>query len=128
MNRRPALVIEGDSATRDDVYAILAESGFEVVVETDGRAGLDRYGRGSFSLVVVAAELRAMSGLDVLREIVRIAAHARVRPRVVVTTTNRFLEKSAMSAGASVVFHRPFTRSSFAMALRGLGVPELAVR
>ncbi len=66
---RKVLVVDGDSATRDDVRSAVAQDGYQVVEADTGAEGLRQVDALHPSLVLLEVTLPDASGFDVCREL-----------------------------------------------------------
>jgi nitrogen regulation protein NR(I) len=105
------LLVEDDSAIVTTLRRVLAEEGYEVVVETTGDGGLSRATTGSFDAVVTDLKLPGLNGLELVREL-----HA-ARPRLPILmmtahgTTETAIE--ATQSGAYDYLLKPFEMPEF---------------
>jgi len=65
-NGKKVLAIDDDAMARDIYKEILEDAGFEVVTESDGKAGIARFKAGKFDCVILDVYMPGMSGLDVI--------------------------------------------------------------
>jgi two-component system, NtrC family, response regulator len=100
------LLVEDDSAIVVTLCRVLAEDGYEVVVEHRGDAGLQRAKDSAFDAVITDLKLPGLSGLDLVREL-----HA-ARPRlpIVMITAHGTTETAieATQSGAYDYLVKPF--------------------
>jgi len=100
------LLVEDDPAIVSTLRHVLADDGYEVVVEKTGDAGLARAKAGSFDVVVTDLQLPGLNGLELVREL-----HA-TRPRLPILmmtahgTTETAIE--ATQSGAYDYVLKPF--------------------
>jgi nitrogen regulation protein NR(I) len=100
------LLVEDDSAIVTTLRRVLAEEGYEVVVEQTGNGGLARAKSDEFDVVVTDLKLPGISGLELVREL-----HA-ARPRLPILmmtahgTTETAIE--ATQSGAYDYLVKPF--------------------
>jgi two-component system response regulator VicR len=69
MGARKVLVVDGDSATRNDVRSAVAQDGYQVVEADTGAEGLRQVDALHPSLVLLEVTLPDASGFDVCREL-----------------------------------------------------------
>jgi two-component system OmpR family response regulator len=62
------LVIEDDEPIADLLARGLRLAGYEVAVETDGQAGLERWAQGGLAAVILDVMLPGANGLDIAAE------------------------------------------------------------
>jgi CheY-like chemotaxis protein len=67
------LIVEDDRVLRRACEVGLRKRGYEVVTATDGAEGLERALQGGYDLVLLDMLMPRMSGLDMLRELRRVA-------------------------------------------------------
>ncbi|HUR45628.1 MAG TPA: sigma-54 dependent transcriptional regulator [Candidatus Saccharimonadales bacterium] len=63
------LLIEDDAAIATTLQRILADEGYEVMLEPRGDAGLERARKGSFEVVITDLRLPGLNGLELVREL-----------------------------------------------------------
>jgi two-component system response regulator MtrA len=63
------LLVEDDPSIREVATLGLEQAGFRVTASGDGQEALDRFGRGSFDLVVLDVMLPSLDGLEVCKRI-----------------------------------------------------------
>ncbi len=102
------LVIDDESNIRMMLKLALVHVGHTVETAADGYEGLELYRDGSdWNLVLLDQRMPGLEGLEVLREIHRRAATARV---VMITAFGTIdLASEAMSLGATEFLRKPFT-------------------
>jgi DNA-binding response OmpR family regulator len=115
------LLVMVDRAPRillvDDEHAIqtllsypLRKDGYDVVQATDGRAALDRFGEGTYDLVVLDLMLPKLDGLEVCR---RIRARSTV-PIIMLTARAEEIDKVVgLEIGADDYITKPFSMREF---------------
>jgi DNA-binding response OmpR family regulator len=102
------LIIEDDPDTARSVEAGLMHDGFDVTIEGDGDAGLERISGGDFDLVLCGFMMPGLSGDEVVQ---RLRVHARTRNLPVVMLTSQAGVAQigrAMEAGADDYITKPF--------------------
>lgn len=122
------LVVDDEHNIRMMIRLVLRKEGHEVVEASDGPEGLEVFGDGSeFDLVLLDQRMPGMEGVEVLREIKKVRADARVIMITAFGTVDLALE--AAGAGAADFLRKPFTtevlRSAVASALDSTGAPTL---
>jgi CheY-like chemotaxis protein len=117
------LVIDDESNIRMMVRLALQQSGHTVEVAADGAEGLERFGTGAdWDLVLLDQRMPGMEGLDVLREIRKRNADARV---IMITAFGTIdLAVDAMKAGATDFLRKPFTLGTLRGAVQAVVTPE----
>jgi two-component system, OmpR family, response regulator MtrA len=65
------LLVEDDPSIREVATLGLEQAGFRVMASGDGQEALDRFGQGSFDLVVLDVMLPSLDGLEVCKRIRR---------------------------------------------------------
>ncbi len=100
------LVVEDEPSLAESVRYNLEREGFEVVVASDGRMGLDRFREDPPALVILDLMLPQLSGLDVCRAI---RAESDV-PIIIVTAKDAEADKVAgLELGADDYVTKPFS-------------------
>ena len=100
------LLVEDDPAIATTMRRVLADEGYEVVIETTGEGGLARGTNGSFDVVLTDLKLPGLNGLQLVRELH--PAHPRL-PILMMTahgTTETAIE--AIQSGAFDYIVKPF--------------------
>jgi nitrogen regulation protein NR(I) len=111
MSTTPAiLLIEDDSGIRDTVQRVLAEEGYEVVLEKRGDEGVARATRNEFNLVLTDLRLPGLSGLDLVRRLHTLQPRLPIILMTAFGTTETAIE--AMKAGAYDYILKPFSMPS----------------
>lgn len=87
------LVVDDDEFVCNSLKWLLLDEGYDVEVAIDGKSGLEIFGKRSFDLVLTDLMMPGVDGLDVLREVKRIAPFT----AVIILTGYGTLE-AAMSA------------------------------
>lgn len=100
------LVVEDEPSLAESVRYNLEREGYEVIVATDGRTGLDRFREDVPALVILDLMLPQLSGLDVCRAI---RAESDV-PVIIVTAKDAEADKVAgLELGADDYVTKPFS-------------------
>jgi two-component system response regulator RegX3 len=100
------LVVEDEPSLAESVRYNLEREGFEVIVASDGRTGLERFRADAPSLVILDLMLPQLSGLDVCRAI---RAESDV-PIIIVTAKDAEADKVAgLELGADDYVTKPFS-------------------
>jgi two-component system aerobic respiration control sensor histidine kinase ArcB len=105
------VLLAEDNATNQMVaLQMLRTLGASVTVCSDGVEALDRFGEGSFDLVIVDIEMPRMSGLDVIRTI-RARGDEKARVPIVALTAYAMREhrERIAAAGANGLISKPVT-------------------
>ena len=68
-SRKRVLVVEDNRLNQELVVGYLEDSEFEVTLATDGRIGVDLYGRESFDVVLMDWQMPEMDGIEATRAI-----------------------------------------------------------
>ncbi|WP_214759778.1 response regulator transcription factor [Exiguobacterium sp. s129] len=100
------LVVEDDSKIARLLELELKHAGYEVVVATDGRSGLERAVANEIDLVLLDIMLPQMSGLEVVR---RLKEERPLLPVLMVTARgDRYDKVSGLDLGADDYITKPF--------------------
>lgn len=100
------LVVEDDSKIARLLELELKHAGYEVVVATDGRSGLERAVADEIDLVLLDIMLPQMSGLEVVR---RLKEERPLLPVLMVTARgDRYDKVSGLDLGADDYITKPF--------------------
>jgi two-component system, chemotaxis family, chemotaxis protein CheY len=75
---RCVLVIDDDDAVRDSCIEILRALGFDVIAAKNGRQGVAAYREARPAVVLTDLLLPNMDGIEIIREIRRIAPEAKI--------------------------------------------------
>ena len=110
-NAGKILLIEDDAGIVMTLRRVLAEEGFEVVVETRGEAGLNRARQDGFDVVITDWKLPGLSGLDIVREL----HSAKARLPIILITAHGTFETAieATKSGAFDYLLKPFEMPEF---------------
>ena len=104
--RTRILVVEDEPSLAESVRYNLEREGFEVIVASDGRTGLERFREDLPALVILDLMLPQLSGLDVCRAI---RAESDV-PIIIVTAKDAEADKVAgLELGADDYVTKPFS-------------------
>ena len=103
---RATRVLVIDAPSLDTPTYLPGEFGYEVDTVSTGQAGIDRFGRVAFDVVLTELRLPDMSGFEILERLLAIDADARV---IFVTDHGSVrLAVDAVKAGAFYVVQKPF--------------------
>jgi putative nucleotidyltransferase with HDIG domain len=103
------LLIDSDPTHRRLISHMLADSGFEVIVATDGRQGLKYFHAQPVDLVVVDRDLPDISGLDLCSRIRSLEDEASVPVLVSGIGDRAESTRKAFDAGAQDYLHKPMS-------------------
>jgi two-component system response regulator CpxR len=67
--KKKLLLIDDDVELCEEISDILRDEGFDVEMIHDGKAGLERAGKGAYDLILLDLKIPSMNGMDVLRNI-----------------------------------------------------------
>ena len=112
------MVVDDSATVRQEVAAVLAPEGFEMVEAIDGEDGLKKLGEREISLVLCDVNMPKLNGLDLLA-----AANAAgfAVPFVMLTTEGQpELIAKAKSLGAKGWIVKPFKSDLLVMAVKKL--------
>jgi len=100
------LVVEDESKIARFIQLELEYEGYEVVVSSDGRAGLEAYNKEKFDLILLDLMLPRMSGIEVCR---RIRQNDDVTPVIMLTAKDDVTDKvMGLDMGADDYMTKPF--------------------
>jgi two-component system chemotaxis response regulator CheY len=102
------LLVDDSGLARRSVRHILETAGYDIVEAEDGMSALERYFIEKPNLVLLDLVMRGMSGLDVLKKLQEMDAHARVV--VVSADIQDSSRQMAESGGASGFITKPVDR------------------
>src|SRR5260370_10748594 len=109
---RKVLVVDGDSATREDVRSAVAQDGYQVIEADTGAEGLRQVDALRPNLVLLEVTLPDASGFDVCRELRRKDA---VVPVIMMSSrSDEFYAVVALEIGADVYLFKPLRLRSLA--------------
>jgi len=104
------LLVDDEHAIQTLLSYPLRKDGYEVVQATDGRAALERFGEGSYDLVVLDLMLPKLDGLEVCR---RIRARSTV-PIIMLTARAEEIDTVVgLELGADDYITKPFSMREF---------------
>ncbi|MCL2670058.1 MAG: sigma-54 dependent transcriptional regulator [Syntrophaceae bacterium] len=101
------LIIDDDQTMRLALQESLASCGYHVVAAEDGEEGVELFQRRAFDLVITDMKMPGMTGIEVLRDVKKLAPEI---PVILVTaygTVNTAVE--AMKEGAAEFIMKPFS-------------------
>jgi nitrogen regulation protein NR(I) len=100
------LLVEDDSAIVTTLCRLLADEGYEVIVETNGATGLTRARDDTFDVVITDLKLPGLNGLELVREL----HTARPRLPILMMTAHGTTETAieATQSGAYEYLVKPF--------------------
>jgi two-component system phosphate regulon response regulator PhoB len=114
------LVVEDEAAIREMVQFTLARAGFELVEAADGAAARERLAAGGIELVLLDWMLPGESGLDLLAQIKRDPATARL-PVIMLTARAESGDKvSGLETGADDYITKPFSPAELTARIRAV--------
>ncbi len=116
---RRILVVEDTQFFRQLIKSHLESAGYEVVVATNGREGLDRLADASFDLVVSDIEMPVMDGLEFARR-VREEPHFASLPLLAVTTLSGEENRNRATACGFDAYEIKLDRLSFLTCVKAL--------
>lgn len=100
------LVVEDESKIARFIQLELEYEGYEVVIATDGRQGLEKYQEGKFDLILLDLMLPRMSGIEVCR---RIRQNDELTPVIMLTAKDDVSDKvMGLDMGADDYMTKPF--------------------
>jgi two-component system, OmpR family, response regulator len=104
------LLVDDEQSLQTLLSFPLRKEGYEVVQAVDGRQALDRFGEGSFDLVVLDLMLPRVDGLEVCR---RLRTHSDV-PIIMLTAKSEEVDKVVgLEIGADDYITKPFSLREF---------------
>jgi two-component system phosphate regulon response regulator PhoB len=114
------LVVEDEAAIREMVQFTLARAGFELIEAADGAAARERLAAGGIELVLLDWMLPGESGLDLLAQIKRDPATARL-PVIMLTARAESGDKVAgLESGADDYITKPFSPAELTARIRAV--------
>ncbi len=122
-NRSPdgarILVADDDAITRQLAERVLAQSGYEVAVATNGREVLDRLSRDLYGLVLMDIAMPGMDGLATTRHIRALEGPNRDVPILAVTgLSDEETHRRIAAAGIDAVLVKPIALDALRAAVR----------
>lgn len=107
------LVVEDNPSVSGFIGALLEELGCRHDVETDGKQALRRIQKDKPALVVLDMRLPGLDGLQVVRELRRSRATARIPIIGVTGYTHAMTRRDALGVGCDAFFEKPFELKEF---------------
>ena len=112
------LVVEDEARARESLARSLGESGFTVVVEADGEAGLARAKEGGFDLLVLDVMLPGLDGFTLLQEA---RAAGMTAPVIFLTAKDALTDRlRGLEAGGGDYLVKPFSFSELLVRIQNL--------
>lgn len=109
------LFIDDDRGGREVALFNLRKEGYDVTAASDGREGLALFSAGRYDLVVTDVRMPGISGIEVLKEVHRLAPDV---PVLVITAFGSVeTAVEAMKAGAYDFIGKPFHRDQLLLAV-----------
>jgi len=114
------LVVDDDPANCELLASLLQDSGYEVVVASDGRRSLDEFARTRPDLVLLDVQMPVVNGFEVCRRL-KCNPESRLVPVVLVTGLAASEDRvRGLEAGADDFLIKPIDRSELLARVRSL--------
>ena len=114
------LIVDDAAFMRISIKNMLTKNGYEVVGEAEnGKIGVEKYKELSPDIVTMDITMPEMSGLDALREIIKINPKAQVM--MVSAMGQEAMVRDAIVSGAKGFIVKPFKEDGIISAIRKLG-------
>ncbi len=110
------LVADDDPAVRESLERTLKREGYQVVVASDGQAGLEQLRAGGVDLVLADLKMPGLSGLELLRAVKTVAPDVDVIMLTAFGTVEEAVQ--AMKDGAYDFLTKPFQRAQLIRLIR----------
>jgi two-component system response regulator HydG len=110
------LVADDDPAVRESLERTLKREGYQVVVASDGQAGLEQLKAGGVDLVLADLKMPGLSGLDLLKAAKTVAPDVDVIMLTAFGTVEEAVQ--AMKDGAYDFLTKPFQRAQLIRLIR----------
>jgi DNA-binding NtrC family response regulator len=124
MNKFKILIVEDDVLMQRMLKDSLSENGFSVAIASDGRAGLTKFQKTSFDLILLDIKLPKMNGVELLKRIKEISDESIVIMMTAFGDVETAVE--AMKAGAYDYITKPFSPDELILIMqRGLELQKL---
>ncbi len=105
MSKGKILIVEDEAKIARFVQLELEHEGYKVVIEYDGRSGLDQALEGGFDLIILDVMLPSLNGMEVLR---RIRQYSEV-PVIMLTAKGEIMDRvMGLDLGADDYMVKPF--------------------
>ena len=115
MNAKKILLVDDSGMARRGARQILESAGYTVAEADDGLVALERYFLEKPDLVLLDLVMKGMTGLDVLRKLTEMDAHARV---IVVSADVQESSRLLVEAGGAAGFlNKPIDRAALLSAV-----------
>lgn len=114
------LIVDDAAFMRISIKNMLTKHGYEVVGEAEnGKVGVEKYKELSPDIVTMDITMPEMSGLEALKEIIKIDANAKV---VMVSAMGQeTMVRDAIISGAKGFIVKPFKEDGILAAIKKLG-------
>ncbi len=117
MTEAPTLLVaDDDPAVRESLERTLKREGYQVVVASDGQAGLEQLKAGGVDLVLADLKMPGLSGLDLLKAAKTVAPDVDVIMLTAFGTVEEAVQ--AMKDGAYDFLTKPFQRAQLIRLIR----------
>ncbi|MDR1117346.1 MAG: response regulator [Oscillospiraceae bacterium] len=114
------LIVDDAAFMRISIKNMLSKNGYDVVGEAEnGRVGVEKYKELSPDIVTMDITMPEMSGLDALKEIMKINPAAQVI--MVSAMGQEAMVRDAIISGAKGFIVKPFKEDGIVQALKKLG-------
>src|SRR5581483_1567084 len=114
------LIVDDDPANCELLGSLLHDSGYEVVIASDGRRSLDEFARSRPDLVLLDVQMPFVNGFEVCRRL-KCNPESRLVPVVLVTGLAASEDRvRGLEAGADDFLIKPIDRSELLARVRSL--------
>jgi two-component system, chemotaxis family, chemotaxis protein CheY len=102
------LIVDDSKSVRQQLRVILESDGHSVVEAEDGLDGIDKAALSRFALIITDVNMPKMTGIEMIREVRRLAHHGKTPIFVLTTEGTPDVARSGREAGANAWIVKPF--------------------
>ena len=102
------LIVDDSESIREVVSFTLDNAGYEVIVAVDGQDALKHFDGKNIDLLLTDLHMPVMNGIELIKEVRKIEAYARIPILFLTTESQRDKKVEAKDAGATGWIIKPF--------------------
>ncbi|EPG75498.1 response regulator receiver domain protein [Leptospira fainei serovar Hurstbridge str. BUT 6] len=105
------LAVDDSATMRSLVQQTLGMGGYDVLLASDGKEGIEKFGEGPFDLVITDINMPVMDGITFIRELRKI--DTKVPILTLTTESEESMKQNGAAAGANGWIVKPFRPIQF---------------